>query len=359
MNDRARIPGDHGGPMADAAARRQLKADLARHSIHVHQPDDPPLFTREPAGPMQSVFWRWADLEPLLERLGREVALNSGGQRRTLRLANPGLTRGTTYSFWGSIQLILPGEIAEAHRHSANAFRFIMKGSGCSTTVDGECHQMNEGDLVLTPSWTWHDHEHRGSGPMIFLDVLDVALMHNLDFTFFEPYGAPTQPVDAVSMRSVREWGTGIMKPPGAAPVPARNPLLAYPRATALQALDLAAGLPADPCDDLIREYQNPATGGPCMPTQSMTLQRLRPGFAGRARRHTGSRLYYMVDGCGWTEVDGVRHDWSAGDFLSVRPWAWVRHGNDSGADAHLFQVNDTPILKALGFHREEIAPAT
>ena len=164
----------------DAEARRALKDELARVHCRVHQPDDPPLFTREPRPETRSMHWRRRDLEPLLERIGREVDLGAGGPRRTLRLQNAGLPFGTTHTFWCSIQVILPGEVATAHRHSASALRFIMKGSGAWTTVDGECYPMNEGDLVLTPPGTWHDHEHKGNEPMVWLDVLDISLMRAL-----------------------------------------------------------------------------------------------------------------------------------------------------------------------------------
>ena len=60
-----------------------------------------------------------------------------------------------------------------------------MEGSGADTIVDGEQYVINEGDLVLTPSWTWHDHEHKGSKPMIWLDVLDISLVRSRRL---EPY---------------------------------------------------------------------------------------------------------------------------------------------------------------------------
>lgn len=89
--------------MVDGAARTQLNADLAALHCRVHDPGDPPLFTREPQSSMQPCHWRWRDLWPLLQRLGQELAIGSGGQRRTLRLAPPGLPYGTTPTFWGSI----------------------------------------------------------------------------------------------------------------------------------------------------------------------------------------------------------------------------------------------------------------
>jgi gentisate 1,2-dioxygenase len=343
--------------MVDEAARRALKEDLARFNCRVHQPDDPPLFTRMPQSAMQTVHWKWSDLEPLLDRLGRQLALEAGGNRRTLRLHNPGLPYGTTHTFWASIQVILPGEIAGNHRHTASAFRFIMKGNGATTTVDGERYPMNEGDLVLTPSMSWHDHEYQGAEPMVWLDVLDISLMRSMHATFFEPSEELQQPVNAVPDSSWRRYGSGLMSPPGGPPSRNTNPLLAYPRAMAEGALEQAAGLAPDPFDDVILEYRNPTNGGPAMTTMGMRLQKLRPSVHTRARRHTGSKLYYVVRGSGTTIVDGQAYDWSAGDFLAVRPWAWHEHVNRGAQEAVLFQVNDIPAMSALGFYFEEAYP--
>ena len=101
---------------SDAKAREELAVDLAAMNIAVHQPTDPSLFTREPAPTMVPCHWKAADIANSLERIGANLKLEAGGARRTLRLTNPGLEYGTTPTFWASIQYILPGEIATAHR---------------------------------------------------------------------------------------------------------------------------------------------------------------------------------------------------------------------------------------------------
>ena len=61
-------------------------------------------------------------------------------ERRVLVLENPGL-RGQskiTNTLYAGLQLILPGEVAPAHRHSQSALRFIVEGRGAYTAVDGE-----------------------------------------------------------------------------------------------------------------------------------------------------------------------------------------------------------------------------
>ena len=341
--------------MSDAKERSELAAELACYNIAVAQPTDGPLFSKTPQSTMVPWHWRAADLARLLEKIGASLKLEAGGQRRTLRLANPGLAYGTTPTFWASIQYILPGEVATSHRHAATALRFIMEGSGSDTVVDGELYGMSEGDLVLTPSWTWHDHENKSDKPMVWLDVLDISAVRSLHATFFEGSNAPRQQVSAISDRSFREFGSGIMRTVNARHDSLASPILAYTKDRAMAALEGAAGLEADSYDDILLEYQNPLTGGPALPTMGTMLQMLRPGVHTSAHRHTGSVVYYVCEGRGSTIIDDKRFDWGRGDFMALPPWARHEHLNASTTErAILFQVNDLPILKALGLYREQ-----
>ena len=343
--------------MSDARERLALEAEFAAFNIAVAQPTDGPLFTRTPHSTMAPWHWRAADLARLLDRIGASLKLEAGGQRRTLRLANPGLPYGTTPTFWASIQYILPGEVATNHRHAATALRFIMQGSGSETVVEGEKAVMNEGDLVLTPSWTWHDHENKSDKPMVWLDVLDISTVRALHATFFDGDGPPRQTVGPLADRTQRIFGSGIMRPPGAVHAGLTSPVLSYARDRAMAALEQAAGLEPDPFDDVLLEYQNPLTGGPALPTMGTMLQMLRPGARTAAHRHTGSVVYYVVEGEGATAMGDKTFEWGRGDFMALPPWVPHRHTNASARDrAVLFQVNDFPVLKALGLHREEAA---
>ncbi|MEX0730215.1 MAG: cupin domain-containing protein [Aquisalimonadaceae bacterium] len=341
--------------MSDEKERRALTEELATLNCRVAHPDDPPLFTKNPQTTMVPCHWRAADVARMLDKIGASLKLEAGGQRRTLRLANPGLPYGTTPTFWTSIQYILPGEVATNHRHAATALRFIMQGSGTDTIVDGEQYIMNEGDLVLTPQWAWHDHEHKGDAPMIWIDVLDISLVRALHATFFEGAKQPRQTPAAVPDRSYREYGSGIMRPLKTTHSGPSSPVLAYTWERAEAALWQAAGLEPDPHDDIALEYQNPLTGDSALPTIGTVLQMLRPGVHCKPHRHTGSVVYYVVRGQGSTIIDGQRFDWARGDFLSLPPWAVHEHMNRSSTDeAVMFQVNDIPALKKLGLYREE-----
>jgi gentisate 1,2-dioxygenase len=80
-------------------------------------------------------------------------------ERRVVRLVNPGLpeTQMTSHTIVLSFQLIQPGEVAPAHRHTMSAFRFILQGRGAYNNVDGQKMIMEEEDLILTPQGSWHD----------------------------------------------------------------------------------------------------------------------------------------------------------------------------------------------------------
>ena len=102
---------------------------------------------------LQPFLWRWSEVEPLVMKSGELVTPDRDVERRTLRLATPGLERGTTQTITAALQLLLPGECAPAHRHTPTAIRWILKGEGAYTTVEGDKCYMEPGDLILGSSY--------------------------------------------------------------------------------------------------------------------------------------------------------------------------------------------------------------
>src|SRR5499427_9170523 len=126
----------------------------------------------EPRSEAVPHLWRWRDLRPQAMRAAELVGTQQA-ERRVLRLTNPKLPGVASNTLVANIQIVMPGEIARAHRHSAAALRLIIEGRGGYTVVNGERVPMFPGDLVLTPNWTWHDHANDTDAPMIWLDGLD------------------------------------------------------------------------------------------------------------------------------------------------------------------------------------------
>ena len=298
-------------------------------------------------------LWKWSDVEPLVHRSGEVVTPDRDVERRILRLANPGLPYGTTHTITCALQLLLPGECAPAHRHTPTAIRWVLEGEGVYTTVEGDKCYMERGDLILTPSWTWHDHNSEGVSPMVWLDGLDVPLVQNLDASFFEQYPEDQQPIIG-SGDSEKRYGSGALRPAWETPNTPYSPLLIYKWDKTYQALWDLAKVDSSPFDDVAIEYSDPVTGGPVLRTLACWIQLLRPGVRGKAHRHTTSKVYQVFEGEGYSIIDGQRFDWKRGDMFAVPSWSWHEHGNESGQEAILFSIQDNPVMKSLSLFREE-----
>src|SRR5689334_4986000 len=150
----------------------------------------------EPQSQAVPFVWHWRDLRPQAMRAA-ELVGTAQAERRVLRLTNPELPGIASNTLVANIQIVMPGEIARAHRHSGAALRLIIEGSGGYTVVNGERVPMFPGDLVLTPNWTWHDHANDTDAPMIWLDGLDTPLVRMLEAGFYEEYPQDRQEVAA------------------------------------------------------------------------------------------------------------------------------------------------------------------
>jgi len=263
------------------------------------------------------------------------------------------LQRGTTHTLVAALQLLLPGECAPAHRHTPTAIRWILTGEGAYTTVEGDKCIMEPGDLILTPSWTWHDHTNDGNSPMIWLDGLDVPLVQYLKANFYEQFPEDQQPVIGVG-DSVRKYAAGSFRPAWEEVDLPYSPLLHYKWARTYEALQDLAELNSSPFDDVAIEFSDPATGGPVLKTMTCWIQMVRAGVHTKAHRHTASKVYQVFRGRGYSVIDGKRFDWNQGDIFVVPSWAWHEHVNESGQEAILFSIQDTPIMKAMSLYREE-----
>ena len=304
---------------------------------------------------VQPRVWRWAEIEPLLRRSADFVAPGQGTERRILRLANPGVPeRTSTHTLSVAVQYLLPGEVAPAHRHSPNALRFMMRGQGAYTTVEGDKCLMKPGDLVLTPTPMLHDHGNEGSEPVIWFDGLDSPMVRYLEVLTQERYSEDRQPIGQVVGLSERCFGTAGLRPVRASATARPERLIHYRWQTAHAALLQLAELEANPFDDVIMEYVDPASGRSIFPTMSCYLQMVRPGIHTRAHRQTSSAVYHVVRGAGSTVIDGLRHEWEEGDFFIVPPSARHEHANEGTEPAILFSLHDVPLLMALGLYREE-----
>ncbi len=323
------------------SALAEFDEELQRASLQGHWKMELPKFM-EPRSRLHAMHWRWSDLREYLMRSGDLITVNDAG-RRTVQLMNPGVTgprQWTTHTLQMSFQLVLPGEIATAHRHTMNAIRFVMEGGGTFTTVEGESFLMEPGDLILTPGWTWHDHINESEEPIVWIDGLDVPLVFALNGAFIEEFAQPQQQVK----RMVRTEADGTQGPDGT------TWYFKGPE-TRHRLLDMGQSARRD--EDVVYEYRH-ADGRPTLPTMLCGMQLLRPGEVTVPTRRTSVGIYSMVGGNGTTVVADTSFTWDRGDALVVPNWTWHHHENHSSEDAMLFFMSDRPLLEGIGLYREE-----
>lgn len=339
--------------MASGQVSRTEELDLYYEEVKRH--DASPLWIQERGTAKTMAFlWRYRDFRPLLIRATELVPVGRQAERRVLVFNNPGLPgkHSATSTLLANLQIILPGEVAPSHRHTAGALRLIVEGSGAYTAVQGEKSYMEPGDFVTTPNWTWHDHGHEGEGPMIWVDGLDVPLVSNFEAMFQEQYNEDKQPLtkpDDVSMRLY----AGNMRPTWVNHDQPYSPLINYKFAQVHEILrNLAKDTDGSPFDGINLEYTNPITGKSALPTIACFAQLLQTGQHTKAHRHTGSTIYHVIEGKGHSIIDGVKFDWERKDTFVVPSWSWHEHVGEQ--ESVLFVYNDWPILQPLGLYREE-----
>ncbi len=300
--------------------------------------------------------WKWAEIRDLVYESAKVVSVEDA-VRRVLMLLNPGLPPGqaaVTQTLYAGIQIILPGEVAPAHRHTPNALRFVMEGEGAFTTVEGERTILRQGDFVTTPNWTWHDHGNEAKGPVVWLDALDIPLVNALSAMFYEDFPAKSHPVQDAKNSSQRTYGRGL-RPAGEKRDRSYSPILNYTYRSALEALESMPASAVSPVDGRVVEYLNPLTGGSVLPTMDAFLQRLEPGGQYRAHRHSSSKILMGVEGEGRLEVAGRVFDWKPFDVMVVPAWAPHRLVPTGRTPSILFSYTNAPVLRALSLYREEV----
>lgn len=300
-----------------------------------------------------AAHWRYEDIRSKVMEAGELISAQEA-ERRVLILENPALREQSciTNSLYAGLQLILPGEVAPAHRHTQSALRLVLDGEGAYTAVDGERTTMRRGDFIITPAWTWHDHGNLGNEPVVWLDGLDIPIVRFLDAGFAEKsedashapqrpegdalarYGLNMVPVDFEQKRSD----------------PTRVFVYSFDRTR--QALaGIAAGTP-DPHFGFKLRYVNPATGASPMPTIGAFAQRLPAGFETRPYRCTDGTVYVCLEGEGEAQVGDTTYRFGLNDVIVVPSWHSLRLRADR--DTTLFSFSDRPMQQVLGLWREQ-----
>ncbi len=280
----------------------------------------------------QPWLWPAKEVRQFLDRSAK-VLPESRDSRRSIVFNNPALPRGSIETINMGVQLILPGELAWAHRHSISALRFVIQGQpGLVTVVDGIAHPMETGDLVLTPSGEWHDHFNDSDEPALWLDVLDGPVINAINQTVFQNYGDRRQ---ALRNSAAASEGAEIQ--------------MRFPWAAVEADLMARDDETLNPLSGHVFDYTDPNTGQHPMRTLGCRMRRLPAGFIGRPYRSRVNAVFHAFKGSGCVMVDGKPIEWSQGDNFVIPGWSIRAFEASAGDDSFVFETHDAPLLESLG----------
>lgn len=259
--------------------------------------------------------WRYEDARKALDTAAQFVAPEQA-ERRNLILVDPipGNVYPSTRHLVAAYQLVLPGETAHAHRHSPNAIRIILDvGPDTYTVVNGTRVDLEQDDVVLTPTWNWHDHSNLGDTTAFWIDILDVPLVQNLENIYFEEHPDIDQKVEVTDPNSsLRAKGTDIAK------------------ATRTNG---------------IHEI---APGG--IATMSINSLAVKAGEKSDHPKAIFNRIYAVISGRLKFDIEGLGEvEVTRGDIITVPTW----HAHSvQGIDdySQVIRVTDEPVFEKLGF---------
>jgi gentisate 1,2-dioxygenase len=279
-----------------------------------------PSMWAQPLPKFRPAVWRFAAAKRVLDQSGDLVPAEQT-ERRNLIMVNPieGNAYATTRHLVAAYQCVLPGDTARTHRHSAAALRLVIAAkSGVYTVVNGARIDMAAGDVVLTPSWSWHGHVNESDETCYWIDFLDIPFIQLSEAMFFEPH--PSGGLEPITARG---------------PSPMRNP----------SGEALGSG----------RDAKTVEVGKNVMPTIAMHLIRQPKGGRIEVAKSTTNNIYAVVSGKARVTPEGSATETiEPGDVIAIP--CWHAHRIEAPEDAVVFRVSDEPLLKKLGLERTAAA---
>jgi gentisate 1,2-dioxygenase len=308
------------------------------------------LLPPEPRVRSRPFLWHYEALRPMLLE-SAEFITEEQAERRVLILENPGLLgeSAITESLFAGLQVMMPGEVAAPHRHSPAALRFILESDSAYTSVDDERIEMHPGDVILTPSWSWHGHGSYGLSPVIWLDVLDLPTVRAFGPGFAERW----RTAESESGFRADDLHRSAVSP-AAVGAPPELPLC-FPYSQVREALEhLKRSSEPDLTHGLKIEYGGPANGEGVLPSISAFLQLFPAGFRSATNLTTEGIVYCVAEGRGRVFIDstegGQYFDYSSKDVFAMP--CWIPHSFEAAAESVLFSASDRAAQVRLGLWR-------
>jgi gentisate 1,2-dioxygenase len=296
--------------------RAPYYGELGRLSFSPGWARPEPAMWPAPRPKFKPAVWRFAAARAALDQAGEFVPVEQA-ERRNLFMVNPieGNLYATTRNLVAAYQCVKGRETARTHRHTPAALRLVLEAKpGTFTVVNGARVDMLPGDVVLTPSWSWHGHVNETDQTSFWIDFLDIPFVQLTEAMFFEQY--PAGGLEAIT---------------SSGPTPFRIPsaqVLGEGRDARL--VEIAKGV---------------------MPTIALHLMRQPAGTRVDVAKTTTNNIYAVISGqaC-FTAAGGLAETLGPGDVIAIP--CWHEHAVDAPQDTTILRVSDEPLLAKLGLAR-------
>ena len=280
----------------------------------------------------------------------------------------------TAVSSWGVFEHLIKRQSGR-HRHQGGIIIYVLEGHGMTETV-GEVLEWQAGDLLLLPVQPggcshqhWNKDASKGCRWVAFRDLLVARYIANaIDQLSEMPDmrgGAATNPE---GLRR-RDWKATanveqlplVANPDDLAGVNLFDRLLALrdlQRQRLSQATWLIRGdeLPWElNAHGKMQWYLHPYLAYTAVQTQLFYRQEIPAGSRSGVQRHGGDAVFYILEGDGYTEVDGVRHVWKGGDVMTLPVFpdgVIYRHVNTGTVPVRLICI-ERNLVHTVGVDRQ------
>jgi gentisate 1,2-dioxygenase len=269
-----------------------------------------------PQPKFRPAVWRFASARAALAQACEFVPVEQA-ERRNLIMVNPieGNVYATTRTLVAAYQCVRGGEAARTHRHTPAALRLVLEAkAGTYTVVNGTKVEMLPGDVVLTPSWSWHGHVNETDATSYWIDFLDIPFVQLTEAMFFEQY--PLGGVEPIRSRG-----------PSPFRIPSREALGSSREANLVE---------------IARDI---------MPTIALHLLRRPAATRLDVEKTTTNNIYAVISGqARFTAAGGLAETLTPGDVIAMP--CWHAHAIDAPEDTDILRVCDEPLLAKLGLGR-------
>jgi gentisate 1,2-dioxygenase len=310
--------------------------------------------------PLKPLLIPKAEIDAEIERLAEQPFRGS----RRVEIVNPALLgNGGLYpAVTVSINVLLPGERTQPHRHNSSVVNFGIQGSGKSI-IGGRTIDWGRYDTWSTPPWMVHQHVNDSDEVQVRLSYSNSGLLDLLGVHVYEDTENldPNQPLgDAIAEGELSARGETIAEDGAAlltyeqliSPDPPYQPALYWPYEEIHERLQTLRSLGQEYKGRRLFLMYDRTTGRTQGTTSTFfaTITMRPAGIVDEPHRHTSAAVNYIFSGKGWSIVGGEKYEWGAGDLMLTAP-GWMNHGHATyeGEDVYELTIQDSPLQIAVG----------